>query len=165
MLPPTNLPPIYHAGLTSTFHKNVLQHRTTAVRNTSESRSSPVDNSLVPPRSSPAANSRTSRLQSGRQRRPGSDLRALQGSREALKSRPVTYCTVRSRTGLHSAACRGWGFRCDSPEPPRWTFTGWSFGGKKRKTSPAELLTHQCVSACVFTLSNVHSARESTLGK
>lgn len=31
--------------------------------------------------------------------------------------------------------------------------------------SPAELLTHQCVSACVFTLSNVHSARESTLEK
>lgn len=29
--------------------------------------------------------------------------------------------------------------------------------------SSAELRTHQCVSACVFTLSNVHSARESTL--
>lgn len=31
--------------------------------------------------------------------------------------------------------------------------------------SPAELLTHKCVLACVFTLSNVHSACESTLEK
>lgn len=29
----------------------------------------------------------------------------------------------------------------------------------------AELLPHQCVSACVFTLSNVHGAHENTLGK
>lgn len=77
---------------------------------------------------------------------PESDLKALQGSREALKSRPITRC---GRTGLDFIPCGGFGFRRDSSDPPRWTINGSSL--------------HECVSACVFTLSNVHGAHESTL--
>lgn len=77
-------------------------------------------------------------------------MKALQGSREALKRRPVT-----ATAELDSASSPAGGLGLDVT--PASLRDGRLIGSLQRSSS------HKCVSACVFTLSNVHSAHESTL--
>lgn len=157
----SNVPLMYRSSLTSRYHKHtpILYYCRT---NTSKSRSSPRTRSLVPPRSSTPT--KTSCLQSASHL-----IRVLRclywpsgvwynstagqqrGTEKQTRHTPQPNWTWRRHL-------RGFGHQRDSSDPPRWSFTG-----RLLKALPSSL--HISVTACVFTLSNVHGARESTLGK
>lgn len=157
----SNVPLMYRSSLTQRYHKHspILYYCRT---NTSESGSSPITRSSVPPKSSPPT--KTSCLQSANQRigvmrclywPAGVWSESTAGQQRGTEKQ--TSHTSQQNWTWH-CHLRGFGCQCDSSDPPRWSFTG-----SLLKAPPSSL--HISVSACVFTLSNGHGARESTLEK